>query len=53
MRTHVHISVTKWCIVGFGTSAFQDLWDGSIENAYEKKMSLEILHEILNYLVLQ
>ena len=30
MFTHVHISVTKCCIVGYGTDAFWDLWDGSI-----------------------
>ena len=28
MCTCVHISVTKWCIVGYGTDAFWDLWDG-------------------------
>ena len=27
---NVHISVTKCCIVGYGTDAFWDLWDGSI-----------------------
>ena len=30
MCTHVHISVTKCCIVGYGTDAFWDLWNGSI-----------------------
>ena len=25
MCTHVHISVIKWCIVGYGTGALQDL----------------------------
>ena len=30
MRTHVHISVAKWCIVGYGTSALWDLWSRSI-----------------------
>ena len=34
MCTCVHISVTKWCIVGYGTDAFWDLWDGSIEMWY-------------------
>ena len=29
MCTQVHISVTKWCIVGHGTGALQDLWDES------------------------
>ena len=28
--THVHISVTKCCIVGYGTEAFWDAWDRSI-----------------------
>ena len=26
--THVHISVTKWCIAGYGTGALRDLWEG-------------------------
>ena len=30
MCTCVHISVTKWCIVGYLSDAFWDLWDGSI-----------------------
>ena len=30
MCTCVHISVTNCCIVGYGTAAFWDLWDGSI-----------------------
>ena len=30
MCTHVHISVTKWCIVGYRTGALWDLRDGSI-----------------------
>ena len=30
MCTHVHISVTKCCIMGYGRDAFWDLWDGSI-----------------------
>ena len=30
MCTHVHISVTKCCIVGYGTDAFWDLWNGCI-----------------------
>ena len=28
MCTHVHISVTKWCIVGYLSNALWDLWDG-------------------------
>ena len=31
MCTGVHISVSKWCIVGYLSSAFWDLWDGSIK----------------------
>ena len=27
---NVHISVTKWCIVGYLSNALWDLWDGSI-----------------------
>ena len=30
MCTCVHISVTKWCIVGYETGALWDLWDWSI-----------------------
>ena len=30
MCTCVHISVTKWCIVGYGTGALWDLWNGFI-----------------------
>ena len=30
MCTCVHISVTKWCIVGYLSGALWDLWDGSI-----------------------
>ena len=26
---NVHLSVTKWCIVGYMSDAFWDLWDGS------------------------
>ena len=32
MCTYVHISVTKWYIVGFTTGALWDLWDGSIRS---------------------
>ena len=31
MCTRVHISVTKWCIVGYLPDALWDLWDWSIE----------------------
>ena len=30
MCTHVHISVTKWCIVGYMSGTLWDLWDGFI-----------------------
>ena len=30
MRTRVHISVTKWCIVRYVSNALWDLLDGSI-----------------------
>ena len=30
MCTYVHISVTKWCIVGYLSDALWDLWDRSI-----------------------
>ena len=33
MCTCVHISVTKWCIVGYLSDAFWDLWNGSISDA--------------------
>ena len=29
MGVYVHISVTKWCIVGYGTSVLWDMWDRS------------------------
>ena len=32
MCTYVHISVTKWCIVGCLSDALWDLWNGSIDN---------------------
>ena len=30
MRTWVLISVTKWCIVGYLSNEWCELWDGSI-----------------------
>ena len=30
MCTCVHISVTKWCIVGYLSDALWDLWDGCV-----------------------
>ena len=32
MFTHVHISITKWWIVGYGTGAWGDFYDRPIEN---------------------
>ena len=29
---NVHISVTKWCVMGYLSDAFWDLWDGSIRS---------------------
>ena len=40
MCTRVHISVTKWCIVGYGTGALWDLRDGSIVDANKKEISM-------------
>ena len=37
IRTCVHISVTKWCIVGYLSDAFWDLWDGSIWISHKKR----------------
>ena len=31
MCTHGHISVTKWCIVGYGANALWDLYNNSID----------------------
>ena len=39
MCTGVHISVTKWCIVGYLSDALWDLWDGSIETKLYCKLS--------------
>ena len=36
--THVHIYVTKWCIMGYGVGA---LWDLGQLNAYESRCFLE------------
>ena len=40
MRAHVHISVTKWCNVGWGTDALLDLWDGSIAWLHLRKCNI-------------
>ena len=34
MCTCVHISVTKWCIVGYLSNALWGLWDGTINTPY-------------------
>ena len=36
MCTYVHISVTKWCIVGYLSDAMWDVWDGSIDDQMRK-----------------
>ena len=41
MCTHVHISATKWCIVGYGTGALWDLCDSSIDSPYKGLQYLE------------
>ena len=38
MCTYVHISVTKWCIVGYGTGALWDLGMGPIEKVQNKNI---------------
>ena len=38
MCIHVHISATKWWIVGYGTGALWDLLDGSITHRYLLKL---------------
>ena len=42
MSTHVQISVTKWCIVGYGTGALWDMCNRSIADAYS---DINRLHE--------
>ena len=39
MHTHVHISVTIWCIVGYGTGALWDLCNRSIMMPYDTTRS--------------
>ena len=48
MCTPVHISVTKWYIVGYLSDAFQDLWDGSIINNGIPSWSPVISHLIFH-----
>ena len=51
MCTHVHISVTKWCIVRYGTGALWDLWDWPAQVTGIKKVfnhiSIEIKSEFI------
>ena len=35
MCTHVDISLTKWCVVGYGNGALWDLWDRSIGGTHQ------------------
>ena len=42
MCTHVHISVTKWCIVGYGIGALWDLWDGYIKQPLHMHVNVYI-----------
>ena len=44
MCTHVHISVTKCCIMGYDTDAFWDLWNRAIDMRLQgKDMSKAII----------
>ena len=36
MCTHVHISVTMWCTVGYSTDALSDMWIGSVRVCFIK-----------------
>ena len=52
MCTNVHISVTKWCIMGYATGVLWDLWDGSILNnaiilSHNIQTDLPYLHILL------
>ena len=42
MCTRVHISVTKWCILGYGTDAFWDLWDGSVVPVWHHRFDVRL-----------
>ena len=44
MCTCVHISVTKWCIVGYLSNALWDLWDGSSLLLPDAKVEVLIYH---------
>ena len=42
MCTCVHISVAKWCIVGYLSHALWDMWDGSIHSLHMGAMASQI-----------
>ena len=52
MCTRVHISVTKWCIVGYGTGEFWNLWDGSIPTQWPCLSCLVLFCLVLYHIVL-
>ena len=45
--THVHISVTKWCIVRYGTGALWDLCSQSIFRTITQRCASNINHNEL------
>ena len=52
MCTHVHISVTTWCIVGYLSDALSDVWDGTIQFAWLPSNKLtEIGQKVGNLLI--
>ena len=51
MCTYVHISVTKWCIVGYGTGALWNLCDRSIRHIFRAFQLWGICHESLRYIL--
>ena len=48
MCTCVHISVTKWCIVGYETGALWDLHNRSISNVKTQNAELWLWHSLWN-----
>ena len=46
MCTRVHISVTKWCIVGYLPDAWWDLWDGSFGGHAHTALAALIHHDL-------
>ena len=52
MCTFVHISVTKWCIVGYLSDALWDLWDGSIGAGYlNDNIAMELILDVGHFYV--